>query len=111
MRYFLYGCLIAVCFIAGSANAQNPTFLQRFQTTTKDTPLLQAYWQNYRSTDSTYNCNPRSRQNARAIGNDAFDSLIRPAFSNIFLGPNDVVKNSTAASFAQDDKAGTLNLN
>lgn len=118
MKWILRSVIFAFAFFLPSLLiAQDTPFLKKYQTKTANNGLIDSVWEAYKSIDATYHCEEISKKNgkdsigAHAVNNRTFDSLLRPALSNVFVGSNDLTKNATAASFTQDDKAGTLNLN
>jgi hypothetical protein len=111
-KFFLLATLAAAAskFTFG----QLPAVFRLAAPTTNDSSVLTSYWDKYKFLEQHYNCMERDIDGAdevKVVNNVSFDSLIRPALSNVFVGSNDLTTNATAASFIQDQDKGTLQLN
>lgn len=99
-----------VPFLSQVAFSQTNSYLGQFRTNKADTTFKMHYWRAFLGSEKLYNCSDQAKPR-QAVNATTFDSFLRPALSNVFVGSNDLTKNTTAAAFTQDDKTGTLNLN
>lgn len=105
-----------ICFLVllTSAVIILPAISQAQTLETKE-DVIKAYFDTAKSLSSKYYCDSTQAENNNGkkimVHPKAFNLLARSIFSNVIVGSNDLVQNTSAASFVQDEDKGTLNIN